>query len=920
MKRLRVAPTPFVKSLLFYDALQTKGASDTRTLLSLPEFFRLLFPLVKPGWHLLNPWQARTLFLRLLVDIGADFLREYPRNLIPQVLREIQTDIQRLLAWDVSAADLLAAGRGAPVRRERIELLAALLEAYETRIDGQQLADEMTAWRALARPPLARVPQMEVLLETPYPLPETFFHALRQLREAGVRIRVRGIRAVYEFARLPFRPSEEEAPRLQRVFIRTSGTTLALAETLLRDLAQEGRLLVAALPSDLNLLLRLLERAGLAPPEARLYLERSEQALRTVVDLYLHDFPRARLVPLLQHPQFQLQLGLREEQVQALLEASRKLPRRATLDDWRRFCLEAGATRLLGWLQNVHNICTETDPVALRRALLRALLPLLPVEPPDLQEVMETWESLLQLLDRLGVPNEDRASIAGALLRGALPSARHPSTGIAWSLAEEAFGHNISRVHIWDISLQTFPGHPPRRLFLPDAARASLNAYFSRRTPVLPDHREHWLYRRFLFAGLFLPAEEVLAYLPPSARTRTNQPSPFLKELQDQYRVEVRYEPVPTMRALTTWSPVAFSWDETRARALRGEEPRLQVPRLRVQPRKPLSTEDGRVPDPEDRIRLYGTASHPLSPTTLETYLRCPYRFFAQHILRLEELPPEYRVRYREIGRRIHALLRRVLEASDGHPSLALDALEEIWATERQNLELLLGEVGAEVLYRALVRLLSEDILERLRVAVREAIVKFWSQKGGRGVKKKRAELKENPPEMNVDLVGVEYPLHGTLGQVHLSGRADIILRVAPRGNTEIPAAYVILDYKWKVPMDRALVGRESLQLGLYAYLLSERIQGRRDLIFGDFVGIFGQRKVPQKPLLWRRSSAELVRLILRPLEHLQEGRFPATRNYPFFRETFTLESRWDCRFCPFMDLCRIREVEGLERSWLPGA
>ncbi len=252
----------------------------------------------------------------------------------------------------------------------------------------------------------------------------------------------------------------------------------------------------------------------------------------------------------------------------------------------------------------------------------------------------------------------------------------------------------------------------------------------------------------------------------------------------------------------------------------------------------------------------------PLSPTALESYATCPYRFFLDKVLGLKELDePEAvdRIDALTRGSLLHRVLQRFLEGLGGRrPSLAArdgdqQRLREIALEECESVEQR-GLTGYPALWRHDRRSLLEDLVRWYDAELEDPDVARYDE-AAYEVRFGHAWSDEETSPISVD-DPIEIDADGA--RLRLTGRIDRIEWSAAH------AGMRVIDYKTGRsdygPKEDALDGGRALQLPLYLLAAG--------------------------------------RLLDRNPEHGVAQYFYATRRGDFHAEP------GDCRFCAFDRLC----------------
>ena len=444
-----------------------------------------------------------------------------------------------------------------------------------------------------------------------------------------------------------------------------------------------------------------------APPGRALLDHPLAQAILGLFRAALDDLPRTAALDVVGHPLFR---GPADRRHWDLLARSLRIGRgddwsrldaythrgwriavgRETADDRRSIAVPPAAVRALrAAIRRVRHALPAADAGwgrhatahldALRRCFrLEALLD----EEVQVAEAIRDVLATLARLDALGetIP---RAAFVEAFERecrrrrlGA-PAPR----GVAIVDAMAARGLPFRHVFLLGLNARVFPRFIVEEPFISDAVRREVFRVLGHHLPVRLDAYDE---ERLLFHLMrSAPAEGLVClYQRADADGRLRDPSPFLRPYLPLAREGIDAIPrsdrakrglgeIATPRELLRAAPDAsaalaafgfdaFAFDRARAflAALDGE--------------REVSAFEGRVGPlaPEWMARSIGR----LSPTRLERFATCPFRYFAEEVLRVlpadevvegEDLSP------REIGKLMHALLERLygrLAARDFHP------------------------------------------------------------------------------------------------------------------------------------------------------------------------------------------------------------------------------------------------------------
>jgi ATP-dependent helicase/DNAse subunit B len=285
-----------------------------------------------------------------------------------------------------------------------------------------------------------------------------------------------------------------------------------------------------------------------------------------------------------------------------------------------------------------------------------------------------------------------------------------------------------------------------------------------------------------------------------------------------------------------------------------------------VRPRPPrlVTAASSRVIGAPNLLAALAERTVKLSPTALETYLNCPFQYFARQTLRLRERPesPEDRLDFLTQGNIVHTTLKR-------------------WYSEGGKIADLFEAEFAAVLENKNIPLLYHT--ERLRNQIRDDLSAF--------VADARWRREDFASQMEKDF---EFPFDETLV---LRGKIDR-LDTAPDGR-----AYVV-DYKYSNPATTRgkLTDENLLQAPLYALAAREQFGVRVAGVF--YLGLKKEVKYAgwsedgfldslPMPDDWLAAARQKT---LRVVEEIRSGRVAPSPADPV-----------KCRRCDYRDACRFR-------------
>ena len=266
--------------------------------------------------------------------------------------------------------------------------------------------------------------------------------------------------------------------------------------------------------------------------------------------------------------------------------------------------------------------------------------------------------------------------------------------------------------------------------------------------------------------------------------------------------------------------------------------------------------------------------------SALETYIGCPFKFFAQHVLRLAEEPDDEEVMDpRHQGQLVHQVFEAFFEAwqKRGLGAITPDTLDQARSLFAEVVDSCLGDLPE-----------AEAGLERTRLLGSPAAA-------GLGEAVFRMEA-ERPVAVVRRLL--EHPLKGEFAMATSSGRRLVSLNgKADRLDLLADGTFRLIDYKLGWPPDRS----KALQLAIYGVCAEQRLEselGRRwTLGEAAYLAFKGPRRVV--PLFSTGASRDEVlakaqQRLADTLDAIERGEFPPSPDDVF-----------RCETCSFGSVCR---------------
>jgi ATP-dependent helicase/nuclease subunit B len=437
----------------------------------------------------------------------------------------------------------------------------------------------------------------------------------------------------------------------------------------------------------------------------------------------------------------------------------------------------------------------------------------------------------------------------------------------------------------------------------------------------------------------------ILSYPAVDEKGQATLPSSFLQTLLDCFQpgaVEIeeqrmlierydRADPLSPaeLRVRSVSDAVAAGDERKNDRILESVSPDLtaNLARAAVMARQRFGRDfgpfDGLVRDPAivaELDQLVGP-QQVFSPTALEDYILCPFRFFMSHVLRLQPLEdPTEEIEAAKRGMAYHRALarlhQRLHQSGEHQPTQAVDQLlqeqlakavaeyaargspasAELWKLEGERLQRQAGGYGPH--WQAFVKpWLDEHVIPRPQL---------FEQ--GFGMKPEADETPAPPLVLTID--GMEVRIRGRIDRVDVAQLEDGV-------------GYWVIDYKTGQPdkyTGTALKSFARLQLTLYALAVEQVVfAGQKARPLGLIYWLVADKgpklAMPghgKQSTAWLADSAgwadvrkDLTEWVATLVRHIRAGTFP-------------LKPRSDncTESCDFAQVCRINQVRAIPKTW----
>jgi RecB family exonuclease len=292
---------------------------------------------------------------------------------------------------------------------------------------------------------------------------------------------------------------------------------------------------------------------------------------------------------------------------------------------------------------------------------------------------------------------------------------------------------------------------------------------------------------------------------------------------------------------------------------------------------------------PSSSERFHGTAA-PHRPRlhaagALELYVECPFRYFARHVLRLEEeIADEDGLSPRDRGIFVHEVFQRFFERwhAEGRGAITPDSLDSAYA--------MLGEVGAELLERLPG---PEGAIERTRL---------FGSPVAPGLADIVFEMEATRPVAVVDR-RLEDRFEGVFELAGAQGSRAVPIRgIVDRIDLLADGSLRVIDYKASLPP-------RPVQLAIYASTTVERLgrQRGRDWRVGEAAYLVygaqrGTRPLARKPADLPGVLADAQARAAAAVDGIERGAFPPR---PVLLRL--------CATCAYAGVCRKDHVAAIE-------
>ena len=311
-----------------------------------------------------------------------------------------------------------------------------------------------------------------------------------------------------------------------------------------------------------------------------------------------------------------------------------------------------------------------------------------------------------------------------------------------------------------------------------------------------------------------------------------------------------------------------------------------------------LSPWDGRLELDIPRVAAIGTRDYPISPSALETWATCPYKFFLNRILGISAPPEEEEdeISASERGSLVHKILERFVREGNQTDTDLLELAESEFAIAEER-----GVTG----YPLLWDMAKEDIragLQRFIAAETEWLADTAAEASAEDSFGRGTEIGE--VSVAID----------DLGEIWFRGKIDRIDTVGDEVRvrdfkTGKPEPY--FDGARGRKADRTLVNGRAMQLPVYVAAARQKYPDPAVQISGSYCFPLADNNThgvaPYSEDDWKEFHTPLFAIV----DAARRGVFPATPETAGDSD----QERGNCTYCDFNRLCPTRRRQVWERK-----
>lgn len=575
----------------------------------------------------------------------------------------------------------------------------------------------------------------------------------------------------------------------------------------------------------------------------------------------------------------------------------------------------------------------------------------------------QTLDSLAAAARQVGFDPPQRPAQLLRLLREALSNAMVPThtllEGVQVLKVDDALGLTYDTVFVVGLTSHLFPRRAYEQPLLSEQLKEGVNRLLAPRRAFMP-LPARYLEEAYLFFLAVLAARErlILCWHEQDESERPVVPSPYLQTVAEILQLplsEVAQEKATSPGSFTSVPELPYCFNylellgrmaldlqaherpkELQAKALEKaiqNHPRLATSyhfwRLRAQVEKEREEffRQGEAPTKasgrlvcekaKEWIRHRHLAPF-LSPTRLESFGFCPYQFFAQHVLRIEEEEePSEELTPLDEGSLYHQILERFLQQKK-------EKGEPVWREEDQELLDRVMEETARTFAKLHLSPLSAWLFKAKVESIRRHLATFFRYSLPEELKTARVWGSEVSFGYEGALPAVSLALDEELDPIAFRGRIDALFKA---GNQ-----LAVVDFKTTADLGGKryklllhsqtgdipdMIGKVGWQLPVYALAVQAGLDAHKLPITACLLALKAKPPKSKKSksaksnqawlsLEWDEATRELfAQNASQTIARLRDGSFPVA----------PLEEEVSCPYCPFRSLCRFEPAEELEEE-----
>ena len=334
--------------------------------------------------------------------------------------------------------------------------------------------------------------------------------------------------------------------------------------------------------------------------------------------------------------------------------------------------------------------------------------------------------------------------------------------------------------------------------------------------------------------------------------------------------------------------------------------PSYKIEKLRDS--KEYNNADGLLDDPEilQELKKHFSKNYSYSPSSLETYVQCPFKFFIEKVLKLKEIKePEDRLEVMQIGELYHKILFYYF--TNQFPGSWSEELEEYKSKIVESAQRIFSNYeGKKTLPKGIWRIYREEIIENLKQLIEKEYKNDFQTlpfklEYGFGLPAKYQDSIENREKpVSIELNNQSIKLKGKIDRIDCR-----------RNNEDI----IIYDYKLSDKRGRTKDFFEFNELQIPLYILAlQKIMPKKQLMGGAYYSVLKLSKNG----IWKKEFVDFSPKTNRSSTVMNEGNWE--RYFLDLKDKieevingiksgdFRLDPK-DCDYCDGSNICRYNKM-----------